>query len=919
MDSLNFKVNGQSAKWEYDSEHIDICKLTLNEPLKSFDTVKITTPFFVKIPDAKFSRLGHTGQAYFITQWYPKPAVFDQQGWHPMPYLDQGEFFSEFGSFDVLITLPKNYLLAATGDRIDSDAEDDFLNENVAKTLNHMDNNTRKENGMSFPPSSKEKKTIRFKQFRVHDFAWFADKRFYVLHDQIELPNTKKTIDTWAFFTDKNFKLWKESITYLNESTLFYSYLNGDYPYNHVTAVDGTIMAGGGMEYPNITVIGDVTNAFELDITIAHEVGHNWYYGILGNNERDNPALDEGINSLYELRYTRAKYGTKKLSDYIGVDSTFKLFGLNKTPFWKEKEITYFLSARAGLDQPIQSTSQELNSFNYGSIIYGKTPVVLDYLMDYLGEETFDKAMQFYYNQYKFTHPTFTDFFKTLSYHNGKDLSWLTEDLFLTTKKIDYKIKNVKRKPDGSYELTIKNKTGLPCPINIYGYKNKRALGLVWYDGFEGTKKFEFPSSDADYFKIDGLDRMPDINRKNNSIKTNGLFKKVKPIRLNFLTRFYDPEKNLLNFLPIIGANFYNGFMAGVLFHNYHLYQNKFDFYAAPFYAFKTKTVTGFAEINYNFLPKKNFQQITLGVKGKSFAFDQFNTNNINEKYNKNYEKLVFNYYKLSPYLKFETKKKATSKVFQTITLSSNHVFFEGLKNNSDSVTFISNPPEKKLENYYVNQVVYSYENKRVINPYNFQITSEQALNSAKIFCVVNHQFSVAKNYFFDIRVFAGTFIQNTNNAAGPFRFRINGYNGYHDYLFEDNFIARNEQQGLGFSQFSEKDGAFKVYTILGQSETWLASVNIKSPRLFILPVRLYADIATCDGQFLKKEKVLFNAGLHLPLFSDLLNIYLPLAYSKEILDYLVLADIDFWQRIRFTFNINKIVKKDIIKSTLVN
>ncbi|MGZ4044022.1 MAG: M1 family metallopeptidase, partial [Bacteroidia bacterium] len=238
IDSLDFKVNGKNVKLEYDNENPDICKLILNEPLRSLDTIKITTPFYVKIPDAKFSRLGHTGQAYFITQWYPKPAVYDNQGWHPMPYLDQGEFYSEFGSFDVNITLPKNYLLAATGDRIDAEVEEDFLNEKVGKTLERLDRQDYRVKDMAFPPSSTEFKTVRFKQFRVHDFAWFADKRFNVIHDQIQLPTTKRTVDTWIFFTNKNFELWKDAISYVNESTIFYSYLNGDYPYNNITAVD---------------------------------------------------------------------------------------------------------------------------------------------------------------------------------------------------------------------------------------------------------------------------------------------------------------------------------------------------------------------------------------------------------------------------------------------------------------------------------------------------------------------------------------------------------------------------------------------------------------------------------------------------------------------------------------------------------
>lgn len=103
---LEFNVNGKSATHELDSENSDIAILNLPQPLKPNSTIKISTPFVVKIPKS-YSRLGRVGQSYQLTQWYPKPAVYDHKGWHPMPYLDQGEFYSEFGGFDVTINLPK--------------------------------------------------------------------------------------------------------------------------------------------------------------------------------------------------------------------------------------------------------------------------------------------------------------------------------------------------------------------------------------------------------------------------------------------------------------------------------------------------------------------------------------------------------------------------------------------------------------------------------------------------------------------------------------------------------------------------------------------------------------------------------------------------------------------------------------------
>ena len=169
----------------------------------------VSTPFKVKIPSGAISRLGHVGQSFQITQWYPKPAVYDKDGWHEMPYLGQGEFYSEYGSFDVSITLSKNYVVGATGD-LQTESEIAFLNSLSEETNEAIKegSNYRSIDGVSnpndFPESSSEFKTIRYTQSNVHDFAWFADKRFSVLKSEVELPHSKKMVTSWAMYTPKN-------------------------------------------------------------------------------------------------------------------------------------------------------------------------------------------------------------------------------------------------------------------------------------------------------------------------------------------------------------------------------------------------------------------------------------------------------------------------------------------------------------------------------------------------------------------------------------------------------------------------------------------------------------------------------------------------------------------------------------------
>ena len=190
IDSLDFSVDGKRVDWSYHPDWIDVIKLNLDKPLKSGNSIIIETPFFVKLPKV-FSRLGHSGKHYEITQWYPKPAVYDRKGWHPMPYLNQGEFYSEFGTFNVKITLPKDYKIMATGDLINGEEEYSWLNSytSITDSLNRLpekelkkwikDQKNNKEN------SSKDSletvyKTLHFRQNKVHDFAWFADKKWLV-------------------------------------------------------------------------------------------------------------------------------------------------------------------------------------------------------------------------------------------------------------------------------------------------------------------------------------------------------------------------------------------------------------------------------------------------------------------------------------------------------------------------------------------------------------------------------------------------------------------------------------------------------------------------------------------------------------------------------------------------------------------
>ena len=377
IDSVDFEVDGNKVQWDLLPGSPDICKIILNKPLKHGDTIIITTPFHVKLPKGVTSRLGHIGESYQISQWYPKPAVYDMSGWHQMPYLDQGEFYSEFGSFDVSITLPANYVVGATGN---------LQNEEEKKMLDMLSADTswiRNPYIIStgFPESSKQMKTLRYTENNIHDFAWFADKRFHVLKGKVKLPDSDREVTTWAMFTDQEAHLWRNAILYINNAIWYFSKWIGDYPYNNFTAVQSALNSGAGMEYPGLTVIGLASDPYLLDEVIAHEICHSWFYSAIGSDERRFPYMDESIASAYESRYLNERYPGKKYWE-VGFKNRklAKFFHIDEMPMQRIRELEWLIPARQNLEQPVNLTSTDYSYSNYGSLIYNKAAQGFNYL-----------------------------------------------------------------------------------------------------------------------------------------------------------------------------------------------------------------------------------------------------------------------------------------------------------------------------------------------------------------------------------------------------------------------------------------------------------------------------------------------------------------------------------------------------------
>lgn len=889
--NLNFEVDGRKVEWTFDDSHKDIAILNLASPLQPGAALTISTPFLVDIP-ASFSRLGHVGESYQMTQWYPKPAVYDRYGWHPMPYLNFGEFFSEFGSFDVKITLPSNYVVGATG-VLQNEEEIKFLEEKVEWTNTVIENDDFRlgSDDDDFPISSDSLKTIQYKAENVHDFAWFADKRFYVQKSEVTLKSGSK-VDTWTMFTDYEADIWTDAVDYVNRSVLYYSERVGEYPYPHATAVQSALSAGGGMEYPMITVIGPSSTAKTLDNVITHEVGHNWFYGILGSNERDYPWMDEGMNSYYESDYMATYYGKGGLD--IGVpDFVFELLDAKDLDVEK---VAYLWQARQMNNQPMNTTSDELTMINYQLSAYSIPSMMFKYLENYLGTTEFDRIAQLYFDNWKFKHPYPTDVQAHFEKESGKNLDWFFGDFFNTRKTIDYALGNIEIEGETA-SITVFNRGDIAAPVAISVIDGEE-ISTYWFDGFDGKKTVEVPAVEGATYAIDKEGYMLEIDRRNNFQK--------RTAKAKFLVGLENPEKKTLYFAPTLGYNKYDGFMLGLGFYNRVFPAKKFEFAVTPMYGFNSRQIIGLGDFKYHINSENGiFRTTTLGLNVRSF--NQFESTD---------DDYMLRYTIIKPSLRFELRRQDISSTKQFIEFNYRNIQNEFAK--YDGI----------VPGVFTSKGI---DTRNVLEG-RYELTRSTAFNNSSIqFSVLNEGYTKSNNtdvnytratldathsiYFkksklksFDIRLFAGSFLAHNDVEFGRYPLTLTSQ-GFNDWYYNDFYFGRSAQNGLLSQQINLGNGGFKVPVnagSFGTSNSFLLALNLKSDLPFKLPIKPYLDLALFDDTTptaTNSMTFLYNAGLAIDLFDGLLGVYFPLFGTESLMN----QQPNFGSRISFNIDLNRL------------
>ncbi|HEX8327547.1 MAG TPA: M1 family metallopeptidase [Hymenobacter sp.] len=873
IDGLDFKVNGQPAKLEFDPNNPDVAKLLLPQKLAPDASVTISTPFRVKIP-ASFSRLGHVGQSYQITQWYPKPAVYDRRGWHPMPYLDQGEFYSEFGSFDVTITLPTNYTVGATGELQNPDerARLDALAAATALKKTSKDFG----NSMAFPASDATTKTLRYKQDRVHDFAWFADKRYNVLKSAVTLPSGR-SVTSWVLFTNKEPMKWLKGLQDVNAALTYYSRWVGEYPYSAATAVDGALSAGSGMEYPMVTVTQPAA--------VVHEVGHNWFYGILGSNERDFPWLDEGVNSYVENRVNERDTASEAgFSSVTRAPAKVKrALGLDNLPVAAIDQAPYQAMASRGLDQPVQGpSSAAFGQGNYGISVYFKTAALLRYLAGYLGQEKFDQAMQAYFAKWQFKHPYPEDFEAVFEESTGQKLDWFFREMLTGTRQYNADIFATQQIGD---VVKVLVRTDSPVqwavPVSTVDAQGK-VLQTLWTPPFgdpedDAESQLDFRRENVAAIVVDAEYVTPQLNRRDDRLALgDGNFRRWEPLKVKPLASIERWDRAVLNWAPVLGANTSDKFMLGAAFYNSLLTTKKLQYLAMPMYSFNRNELNGIASLNLNVLPEKGSRRVTTGVVLQRF-----------ERYVKVEPRLTF----VLPHSAFDRPQHQFEVALTTIDDQDRGV-------NSIITGEYGVRGGNALHKWNAAVELNQFDDK----PDRETVGNSQAL---LLRAQARYQRFYTEKKRLTVRLFGGRFLSQSTNSIF-----VLGLSGSPDYRRQTAFLDRQQISDALTAQVHQtdnRDGAFKAFVPVASGK-WLSTLNLQAD-LPKVPLGIFADFgATAERQLAADrpaQRLFYDAGVVVPVVHDFFELYLPVAGS-QYQNGLPANRKDFTDRIRFVLNLNQ-------------
>ncbi len=374
------------------------------------EAVEIDVEWVAKVP-RPFARTGYRGDYYFIAQWFPKIGVLEDAGWNTHQFHAATEFYSDYGVYNVRITVPERFVVGASGREVER-------MENADGTTTH-----------------------RYGAEDIHDFAWTTSPDFLEDTQAFEHP-TLPRVNMRLLFQPEHAGQESRHFDATAAALKYYGEWFGAYPYDHITIVDPAYRSGsGGMEYPTFFTAGSrwlaPENAANPERVTIHEAGHQFWYGIVGSNEFEHAWMDEGLNSFSEARATdEAGFANHLTARFFG---GFVPWVLDDIAFERATDGNRLPGYRRNAEADAPSTP----AYQYwpgtaATVSYSKTALWLHTLERHLGWPVLQRAMSNYFDRWKFGHPQPADFFAVVNEVSGQDMTGFFDQVYRSSNTFDY-------------------------------------------------------------------------------------------------------------------------------------------------------------------------------------------------------------------------------------------------------------------------------------------------------------------------------------------------------------------------------------------------------------------------------------------------------------------------------------------------
>ena len=796
-------------------QHPDVIKVALNTPLAPNSYYNLELDYSIQVPNDKFTRYGITNEGDFnLRYWYITPSVYNGE-WHYYSNKDLDDAFVPIADINMEIEYPETYDLVSE------------LNE-ISSTVK----NSRKTRVL------KGKNRINSKLFLKRQSTFkTVETDFFTIQSNIDDEELKAT--DVAIATDKVAEFITKNL--------------GSYPHEKVllSKIDYKKSPIYGLNLlPDF--IRPFSNQFQYELKILKTTLHNYLENTLYVNPRKDQWLLDGIQIYYLMKYVEEHYPNMKILGTLANIWGVRSFHASDLKFNDQYNFLYLHMARTNIDQPLTMPKDSLLKFNKNISNKYKAGVGLKYLDDYVNSQIIESSILQFLEDNKLKETNTEAFEALIKTKTDKDINWFFDEYIATSKKIDYRIKKVKKTGD-SIKITLQNKRDNTMPISLFTIKDDSILSKRWINGFKGTKTITIAKNGIDKLAVNYDQAIPEFNMRNNWKSLKGFLANNKPLQFRLFKDIEDPNYNQVFFMPEFDYNFYDGFSPGLKLYNKTVLTKNLLYKISPKYAIKSKQIVGSASISYTDRRENtDSNYIKYGLSGEYFNYAP-----------------NLSYTSFTPFINFRFRDHKNLRDNNRSSLTLRYV---NIDREVDPTGLFVTDGEPK---YSVFDVSYGQANPNLKNFSSWFTDLQLAKNFGKLSATLEFRKLTENNRQYNLRVFAGTFLyNNTFETSNFFSFALDRPT---DYLFDYNYLGRTEETGLLSQQLIIAEGGFKSKLETPFASQWITTMNASTT--IWRYIMAYGDVGVVNSHG-GSPTFVYDAGIRLSLVEDYFELYLPV-YSN--------------------------------------